>query len=229
MEPEIIVNPYYQNSKSQQKGIKKTFSKRVFMISFVILIFGGFLIWIFNPVTFFLPKKQNKTWIISQSLASTLGRQQVLGKYSYAGELELDSLVKAVTASVLPNEEAVRIGDKTIMSTSSLGQVTANFPSGRYKVAVMPIPGVDLTGIPNKIDLLTPAQEIPIGIKKGSGKVIGVTKKFNLSFSQAKKDQSEETTKLIISLFHDLNGDGKKQKEEQGLKWAGVTVELAKE
>lgn len=237
MDTKVLIDPSYQNQE-KPKGIKGfllglkdqfiNLSKfKKFLVVFVmLLIFGGITTLIINLQSILNPQKETKTWIISQSLASVLGRQQVLTKNIYGGEVELEDLVKAATASVLPKEEAVRIGDKTIMSTSSLGQVTADFPQGRYKVAVVPIPGVDLTGIPNKIDLLTTTQEIPIGIKKGSGKVLGFVTKFNAG---SKRTQSKETTKLIISLFHDLNGDGKKQKEEQKLRWAGVIVELIKE
>lgn len=234
MDTKVLIDPYYQNQekptgiKGFALGVKEKFVelsrlKKFAVVGVGILVIGGITVFLINLQTILNPQKQTKTWIISQSLASVLGRQQVLAKNVVGGEVELEDIVKAATASVLPKQEAVRIGDKTAMSTGTNGQVAVDFPQGRYKVAVVPIPGVDLTGIPSRIELLTPAQEIKIGIKEGSGKVLGFVKGFNIG---TKRTQSNQTTKLVISLFHDINGDGKKQKEEQNLKWAGVTVEL---
>ncbi len=73
--------------------------------------------------------------------------------------------------------------------------------------------------------MVTPAQEVLLGIKKGSGKIIGDHQGLNLkSIFVANREtilsQQGQST-LVVTLFNDLNGDGKRGSSERELEWAG--------
>lgn len=89
-----------------------------------------------------------------------------------------------------------------------------------YAVKINPIPGVDLSA-PERINLTASGSAvIAVGVHKGSGKV-NPTK---LSPIQTGTGSPE----VSVIIFDDKNGNGKMDKDEKILPWAGVKVELSK-
>lgn len=226
MNPEVYIDPQYlspQKGKSTFKNpFKKVLNKRfaVFLIIVVLILIGGRIV-LANGYN--LPKiGEKKGYVISQSLSETLGKQSLLEKEASKGEIDINSLIKVATTSVVPQEEVVRINNDYYFSTGVNGQVDADIPKGNYKVKIVPVNGVNFTRVPKEFVLALDTGEILIGVVRGTGQVI------------EKKGAVEKTTingigKAVITLFFDENGDGVKQKQEPYLKWAGVTVVLERE
>lgn len=186
------------------------------------------LAWL-NPFKFFVPAsrlgglKKDNTWIISQGLANTLSKQvQLKNAVSASGSVSLLDIVKIATSSGVPKAEVVKKGNEIFLSTGSVGEVKTDLVYGRYKVAVIPIPGVDFMGVPAEVDIRQPISEIKLGLVEGQGKVKGGQNVLN------DKPKSSDLSKLIISLYWDQNKNGQKEKEEPKVLWAGVTIKLTK-
>ena len=158
----------------------KFVNKNIFI--FIGSILGGailgliLLAWL-NPFKFFVPKKDN-TWVISQGLANTLSKQaQLQEAVEASGSVSLLDIVKIATSTGVPKAEVKRQGNDILLSTGPSGEVSVNLSYGEYKVAVVPIPGVDYTNVPDKIYVAKPMQEVWLGLKDGSGKVKGMSTK----------------------------------------------------
>ena len=197
------------------------------MLIWPILIIAGFVLglillsWL-NPFRFITPEK-NQTWILPQGLVKTLSKQQMLKEaISPAGSVSLLDIVKIATSSGVPKQQVVKKGRDVYLSTGPSGEVKTDLVYGRYKVSVIPIPGVDFMGIPTEIDINKPIFEIKLGLTEGTGKIKGVQ---NVSGG---KPQSTDLAKIVIYLFHDQNKDGIRELGEPKVLWAGVTIKLTK-
>lgn len=179
------------------------------------------LAWL-NPFRFFAAKKDN-TWVISQSLANTLSKQQQLkNAVSASGSVSLLDIVKIATSSGVPKAEVVKKGADTFLSTGPVGEVKTDLVYGRYKVSLIPVPGVDFMGVPAEIDINKPIIEIKLGLTEGTGKVKGVQNVLN------DKPKSSDLGKLVLSLYWDQNKNGQRDETEPKVFWAGVTIKLSK-
>lgn len=195
---------------------------------FMVSILGGavlgliLLAWL-NPFRIFVPKKDN-TWVISQGLVNTLSKQvQLKNAVSASGSVSLLDIVKIATSSGVPKAEVVKKGNDIFLSTGPVGEVKTDLVYGRYKVAVIPVPGVDFMGVPAEIDIKQPISEIKLGLTEGQGKVKGV---HNVS---GDKPKSNDLSKLVVSLYWDQNKNGLKDDTEPKVLWAGVTIKLTKQ
>lgn len=179
------------------------------------------LAWL-NPFKYFVAKKDN-TWVISQGLANTLSKQvQLKNAVSASGSVSLLDIVKIATSSGVPKAEVVKKGNEIFLSTGSVGEVKTDLVYGRYKVSLIPVPGVDFTGVPAEVDINKPIIEIKLGLAEGTGKVNGVQNVLG------DKPKSSDLSKLVVSLFWDQNKNGLKDDTEPKVLWAGVTIKLTK-
>lgn len=179
------------------------------------------LAWL-NPFKYFVPKKDN-TWVISQGLANTLSKQvQLKNATTASGSVSLLDIVKIATSSGVPKAEVVKKGNEIFLSTGSVGEVKTDLVYGRYKVSLIPVPGVDFTGVPAEIDINKPISEIKLGLTEGQGKVKGVQNILK------DKPKSTDLSKLVVSLYWDQNKNGLKDESEPKVLWAGVTIKLTK-
>lgn len=192
-----------------------------------ISITGGFILglillaWL-NPFRFFVPQ-QSKTWILPQGLVKTLSRQQMLKEaITDAGSVSLKDIVKIATSSALPKQQVVKKGRDIFLSTGPSGEVKTDLVYGRYKISVVPVPGVDFVGVPAEIDIREPIIELKLGLTEGQGKVFGVQ---NVS---GKKPKPDNLAKVAVSLFYDQDKNGIKDTHEPKVLWAGVTLKLTK-
>lgn len=204
----------------------KFISKNIFIWMGSILggaILGLFLLAWLNPYRFFVPKKDN-TWVISQGLANTLSKQiQLKNATTASGSVSLLDIVKIATSSGVPKQEVLKNGNDIYLSTGPVGEVKTDLVYGRYKVSLIPVPGVDFMGVPAEIDINKPISEIKLGLAEGQGKVNGVQNVLG------DKPKASDLSKLVVSLFWDQNKNGLKDEEEPKVLWAGVTIKLTKE
>ena len=89
---------------------------------------------------------------------------------------------------------------------------------------MVPIPGIDFTNVPKTILINKTAYEFLLGASEGSGSV----KSTGQNFKKLKNPNSSVKALVVLKLFTDQNGNGAKDKEDQYLQWAGVTVKLEK-
>ena len=167
------------------------------------LVFGLVFILIFNPFNIKRLYQKPKAWIISQGLNATLTKQQLLLKSAKNGAVSLDDIAKVATASTKIKAEAVKIGNDYVLSTGADGQVISSIEKGTYKIGLIPIPGVDFTGVPKQINIQGDYQ-LKIGLVKGSGKITTV---------DSIQSEASESSKLTITLNRP---------------WAGITIKLTK-
>lgn len=191
----------------------------VFSVVLVLIILIGFTAFKqVNKSTYQKPP----AWTISQSVYSTIGKQKLLSNFAQDGELTVGEIAKVATSSTTVTSEVVKVGDKYLLSTGSDGQVKINLPQGLYKMAVMPIPGMDFTGVSDQVKVEGRTQIMFLGLKKGSGEINSRV----LSVITEPGSGDLKNTDLVIKLFHDKNGDAVNQDGESGLSWAGVTFRL---
>ena len=190
-----------------------------FIFTVVIFITGFILINFFGHKNTY---QKPKAWTISQNIYSTLAKQKLLSDFAGDGELTVAEIARVATSSATLKQEVVKVGDKYLLSTGSDGQVKVSLPIGIYTMAVMPIPNMDFTGVPDRVRVEGSAQIMTLGLKGGSGKV------FSKALPVITRQSLEElnSTDFLINLFHDKNGDGIKQAGEVMLPWAGVTFRL---
>ena len=170
------------------------------------------LAWL-NPFRIFVAKKDN-TWIISQGLANTLSKQvQLKNAVDASGSVSLLDIVKIATSTGVPKAEVVRKGNETYLSTGPIGEVSVDMPYGEYAMAVIPVPGVDFTNVPDKIYLSKPVQEVKLTLKEGTGQIKGIK---STKITQIAKDK---LSKLVIKLVRD---------NDIPVLWAGVSIKLTK-
>lgn len=193
-----------------------------------ISIIGGFVVglvllaWL-NPFRFFMPQ-ESKTWILPQGLVKTLSKQQMLKEaITESGSVSLKDIVKIATSSALPKQQVVKKGRDTFLSTGPSGEVKTDLVYGRYKISVVPVPGVDFVGVPAEIDIREPIVELKLGLAEGTGKVVGVQ---NVS---EKKPKPDNLAKVAISLFYDQDKSGIKNNHEPKVLWAGVTIKFTRQ
>lgn len=214
--PQVYSPPFQQPPVPPPPNSNKW---KIFAAIGILLVFimGSFLI--FKVIQGKNTYQKNKAWVIPQSLNTALSKQQLLAQ-SGSNIASSGPQVEAIsTYSGIIRPEAVKIGKDYLLSTGASGEISLDLPRWTYKVSIVPIPGVDLTGVPSKISLDGGKYDLEIGVLKGSGKIKG--QKNNTSAKS-----SEGTTKLKVSLFHDKNGNGEKGTDEPSLPWAGVTLKL---
>ncbi|MBI2600965.1 hypothetical protein HYW42_03350 [Candidatus Daviesbacteria bacterium] len=207
----------------------------------ILIIFGIFLL-IFGSFSliflkFFTKNDKEKTWVFSQSLVSSLAKQQALNQITGGGPADLDDLIRLATSAAVVEQNIVEKQGQILLTTGSFGQVVVDLPQGIYKLALNSIPGIDFTGVPERIIVYKSAQEVSIGTAKGSGKVKAKSKPLTTSsltsmFTNPNPSSnlfdSNKKGKLVISLFYDRNGNGVKNEKEKALEWAGVIISLKK-
>jgi len=194
------------------------------------VILGLILLAWLNPFKFFVAKKDN-TWVISQGLANTLSKQAQLQKAVEAsGSVSLTDIVKIATSSGVPKAEVVKKGSDTYLSTGPLGEVKTDLVYGRYKLSLVPVPGVDFTGVPAEIDINKPIIEIKLGLTEGlpAGPPAGRTGRQGIQNVLKDKPKSNDLGKAIVYLYWDQNKNGQKDDTEPKVLWAGVTIKLTK-
>lgn len=186
------------------------------------MILGLILLAWLNPFKYFVAKKDN-TWVISQGLANTLSKQvQLKNATTASGSVSLLDIVKIATSTGVPKAEVVKKGNEIFLSTGPVGEVKTDVVYGRYKISVIPIPGVDFVGVPTEIDIKQPISEIKLGLTEGTGKIKGIQNVLN------DKPKSSDLGKVIVSLYWDQNNNGQKDEKEPKVLWAGVTIKLTK-
>ncbi len=148
--------------------------------------------------------------------------KKLLLEESFAGKGKLDpEEVVAVARSSFVRPLVHRVEGGYQFITGKSGSVGGNLEQGKYKVEIASIPGVDIK-IPGVIDVKAGQSVIvPVAVKEGSGKV---EKKGNAQGVPI--DEVKETGKVTIVVFADKNNNGKFDKNEDILPWAGLTVEL---
>lgn len=164
--------------------------------------------------------KKPEAWVISQGLNSTLTKQQLLQQSAKNGQASLDDLARVATASTTIKAEAVKIGSDYLLSTGADGKVEISVEPGKYSIELIPIPGIDFTGVPGRISISSENYFLNIGLLKGSGKV--------RTESGGLKIEDGNEGKLRVVLFQDKNGNGQKDEGESDLPWARVTVKLVR-
>lgn len=189
------------------------------------LVFIALVIAIPILVKVFGVSRQLKNWVVSQGVYTSIAKQEALFDRTRDGGVQLKDVVELSTKDHLPKAEAVKIGNKILISTGLKGEAVVTIAKGVYEVSVVPIPGVDVTGVAKEIVVSSLAHELPLGLAVGSGEV-----KAKQAQGQSYDSNSFDTasSQLIITLYKDANGNGEKDQNEPKLQWAGVTVQLIK-
>ncbi len=173
-----------------------------------------------NKLAGLKPVSKPSPLIISQAVYESIGKRNMLVKYAADGSLTAGELAEIATTSAEIKAEAVKVGKQYLLSTGSDGQVEARIATGSYKLAMIPIAGMDFSGVPNQIQIDgAGSQTLALGLKLGSGKV-------NTNNTVQVKAGTNKTPGLLIKLFRDTNGNGQKDADDPNLPWAGVRIRL---
>lgn len=112
-----------------------------------------------------------------------------------------------------------------VLRTGKGGVVEGTVEPGGHALVISQIPGVDIKA-PDIIDVKAGQSVIvTVAVKEGSGKV---EKKGYAQGTGIDKEKDKETGKVTVIVFDDKNNNGKFDKNEKILPWAGLTVELKK-
>lgn len=126
---------------------------------------------------------------------------------------------------------ASRKGDGYVFKTGHSGSAEAYVFAQRYRTDVFSIPNLDIK-IPGVVEVKAGQETvIPVAIKEGSGRVekLGYIHEDGGLLKKAYAQEigaDEKTGKVTVVVFADKNNNGKFDKNEKILPWAGLTVEL---
>ncbi|MDO8452881.1 MAG: hypothetical protein Q7S79_03965 [bacterium] len=121
---------------------------------------------------------------------------------------------------------AMQNGDDYSFVTGSSGQTSGVIEKGDYSISSTAIDDVQVS-IPESIEIRNGSYVIPIGIKEGKSEV---KRSGNIrdSSTAVYAQDSNNSNKATVVTYHDENGNGKWDKNEAPVPWAGVDVELKK-
>lgn len=175
-------------------------------------------------------KTTNDTRIVSLNKYEYLAKQETIKRLLTSNQ-SIDSL----TLTDIMNQEFVQpTVDKTstgyMFTSDRTGVVRGEVEKGSYLVGIKPIPGFDIK-VPEIIEVKEKETTIPISIKKGTGKVEKITapkgwQQFLKKLLTTVSAQEKKESQVQMVVFSDTNNNGKIDKNEQVLPWAGLTVEL---
>lgn len=137
------------------------------------------------------------------------------------------SKVKEIIKSNIKIEPLVqKLEDRNLTQTGGAGIVELQTEKGRYKVQASSINNVDLI-VPPLVNITRDVQILPIGVRAGSGNVIKIVQN-SLSFPKEAMAQGTDTTSsnLKIAAYFDKNKNGKWDKDESVVPWAGIRIDL---
>lgn len=163
-----------------------------------------------------------RTWVISQGLYQTIAKQKALEDRVKGDKVTFEDIIEVSTSSALPKEKVEKLDNGYLLTTGSLGEVVADIEQGLYKVSVVPVPGLDIIA-PYQVKVGS-VKELRLGLRPGSGKILGSGEKQALKARNA----SGKAGKLVIHLYHDESSNGKKDFGEPTLKWAGIIIQLSR-
>lgn len=117
--------------------------------------------------------------------------------------------------------------EKYEMLTGRMGVVSGKLKKGKYKVSVSPMDGYDIK-IPSEVDTQKKGKAVlQIAVNKGSGKVSYTQPKGDsFAFNIFNAFAADSTAEVEVVVFADKNSNGKLDRSENLLPWAGVTVSL---
>lgn len=173
---------------------------------------GSNILAIFNSIAWATSDNLPQDLFFDQSLLESLVKQKLIQRgfdISVAQNIDVFSPI----FSWLPT------GYRFVTGRS--GSNSGFMESGRYKVEVQSMPGFNLS-VPVSVEVKDDSTiVVPIGIREGSGKV------ERKGYAQETgTDKDKETGKVTVVVFADKNKNGKLDKNEDILPWAGLTVEL---
>lgn len=204
--------------------MRENFKKYIFIWIMAILIGLGLGAFISNRVLDYYrtrPYEPPDVWVLSQGLNSTLLKQELLKKEAEGGQVTLADIAKVATASTTLKAEAIRVGNRYLLSTGANGQAFVELPSGRYKLNIIPVPGIDFTGVPERIFVNQGFTILNIGITKGTGEI----KHKDQDITEVSSGKSSVT----VVLYQDKDSDGQKGDDESQLPWAGIVVSIERD
>lgn len=183
--------------------------------------------------TAYATEEQFSSELLDQKIYQSLVRQkEIKKKLMEEGEVDSD-YVKAITARDPLEPKIKRTLSGYEFTTGPTGIVEDRIPEGKYMVEIAPVLGFDIK-TPAVVEIKEATSTlIPVAIKKGTGKVEKtapptgwqwlLNKLFGTVFAQEKQDSPVQ---LVV--FADTNNNGRIDKDEQVLPWAGLKVELKK-
>lgn len=217
MEP-IIIQP--ESKLDRIKNFVFRFKFLIILLAAVIISGSGIYLFISKDNYYQKPK----AWVISQSLYQTIAKNQLLAGKAKGGVVSLDDVIGVATASVTPKSEVLKTDEGYLITTGFNGEAVAEIPKGTYKVKIVPIPGIDFVGVPSEFRLNKGIEEFRLFLTEGSGRIL--QDPSSKTYDPKLYPKFSEEAKLVIHLYHDKNSNGKKDKGEERLNWAGITVQL---
>lgn len=177
-------------------------------------------------------KEIDNTKIVSLNKYEYLAKQEAIKRLLTSNQ-SIDSLTLTdIMNQDFVQTEVARTSTGYTFTSGRTGVMRGEVEKGSYLVDIKPIPDFDIK-VPEIIGVKERAITIPISIKEGTGKVEKtapptgwqwlLNKLFGQVFAQEKK---ESQVQLVV--FSDTNNNGKIDKNEQVLPWAGLKVELKK-
>lgn len=171
-------------------------------------------------------------FIDSNALEFTAKKEMAKNSLSGGQGATSEDLGQILKTEVI-SSETFRVQGGYIVTTGKSGVGEGFIDPGKYIVEVGAIPGVDIK-IPGVVEVKDGQETvIPVAVKEGSGKAEklgyiheddGLLKKAYAQETRA----DEKTGKVTVVVFADKNNNGKFDKNEKILPWAGLTVELKK-
>lgn len=170
---------------------------------------------------------EGKTQLPDFASAMLLTRVNLI-KQSFNSTDQVNSdLIKDVVKKTKLTEQVISQGVGYSLSTNENGEVKTKINPGEYLVKVPRYTEVGIV-IPEtiKVDKGQMVLSVGINLKKGT------VKKSSFAYTKSNipsesKDQGEQPNLQVVT-YYDQNGNGKWDKDEKTVPWAGVQVELKK-
>ncbi|MBI2597105.1 hypothetical protein HYW41_03035 [Candidatus Daviesbacteria bacterium] len=121
--------------------------------------------------------------------------------------------------------QVLQITDGFAFVTGEAGSSEGQLPAGTYLVDVSALANTEIS-VPQSVEIGEKAVTIAVGIREGSGNVkkIRAENTKNSLVAYAAEQKGKQSVKVLT--YYDENGNGKWDKSEHSVPWAGVQVEL---
>lgn len=154
--------------------------------------------------------------------------REIEAKLEAEGKITSEQIQEIIIEKSVYEQSGTRTSAIIEVLTGSDGVVKFKAPNTFFSLKANPIKSVDIS-LPGNFN---PARNkiIAVGIKPGSGKISYLPQSNPLNLFEAKPAlAADEEKELTVAVYYDKNGNGRWDRGENVVPWAGVTVELTDE
>ncbi len=119
------------------------------------------------------------------------------------------------------------IKDGYSFTTGKEGFISGDIEDGKYLLKIGAIKGVNIK-VPDVVEVKGGHLLIPIGVTEGDGKINKISYKKGGLAGEVLAEEATNSGRVTLTVFADTNNNGKLDKAEQILPWAGIFATLEK-